>query len=220
MAQIFISHSAKDDDLKNFFNKGFATSSVTAKYEEIEQLLKGTITTEAIKQDISVSNAIFVLLSPNVETLSHTRDWVGFEVGFAAGVGGSNKDIWVFENIRDVGSLEMVIPSFDHYVVYDTSDVALVYVKRIIESYNDMRVLRNMAAGSGGGAMLAQDKVGGAVVGGIIGLIYSALSTGRPEGIEVTCPNPKCLLKYRIHLPQFMMQYRCAKCNHWWVKPQ
>jgi hypothetical protein len=220
MAQIFISHSAKDEVLKNFFNKGFATSSVNAKYEEIEQLLKGTVTTETIKYDITLSSAVFVLLSKNVETLTHTRDWVSFELGFASGVSGGNKDIWVFENISDIGQITMAIPAFDHYVVYDTSDVALVYVKSIIESYNDMRVLKNMAAGSGGGAILAEDKIGGALVGGFIGLIYSHLSTGRPEGIEIICPNPKCLLKYRIHLPQSMRQYRCAKCNQWWTKPQ
>jgi hypothetical protein len=81
MAQIFISHSARDQQLKNFFNQAFATSSVNAKLEEIEQLYKGTITTQQIEQDITLSSAVFVLLSQNVDSLDHTRDWIGYEVG-------------------------------------------------------------------------------------------------------------------------------------------
>ena len=129
MAQIFISHSARDEQLKGFFNKAFATSSVNAKYEEIEQLYKGTITTEAIEQDITISSAVFALLSKTVDSLDHTRDWIGYEVGYAKGAKGGNKDVWVFEHINDAGRLTKVIPNFDHYVVHDTSDTALMYIK-------------------------------------------------------------------------------------------
>jgi hypothetical protein len=219
MAQIFISHSAKDKEYKDWFNQAFATSTVNAKYEEIEALNKGMITTETIKQDIRASSAVFVLLSQNVETLSHTRDWIGFEVGFASGVDGGNKDIWVFENSNDLGRITMALPSFDHYVVYDTVDEALPYIKRIVESYDDSRVLGNMAKAGGGGALFATNPVAGAISGAFLGLLYSALSTDRPTGIEVICSNPRCLLKYRIHLPEFLMQFRCAKCNSWWIKP-
>src|SRR5437016_4433126 len=116
MAQIFISHSASDESYKNFFNQAFATSGVSAKYEEIEQLEKGLITTAQIEFDIKVSNAVFVLLSKNVDSRLHTRDWIGYEVGFAKGANGGNKDVWVFENAADGGSLTKVIPNFDHYV--------------------------------------------------------------------------------------------------------
>jgi hypothetical protein len=113
MAQIFISHSARDEQLKECFNKAFATSSVNAKYEEIEQLDKGTITTEAIEQDITISSAVFTLLSKTVDSLDHTRDWIGYEVGYAKGAKGGNKDVWVFEHINDAGRLTKVIPNFD-----------------------------------------------------------------------------------------------------------
>jgi hypothetical protein len=219
MAQVFISHSARDEAYKSFFNKGFATSVVNAKYEEIEQLLKGAITTEQIKADIVQSSAVFVLLSRNVQMLEHTRDWVTFEVGYAAGASGGKRDIWVFENIQDTGQITIALPAFDHYVVYDTSDGALVYLKQIIESYNDMRVLGHIAAGSAGGAFVSQDRGTGAVIGGIVGLVYSKLSTSRPPGIQIICPNPTCRLNYRIHLPEQMPQFRCAKCNSWWMNP-
>lgn len=217
MAQIFISHSAQDQELKNFFNQAFATSSVNAKYEEIEQLYKGVITTQDVQNDIRNSTAVFVLLSHNVDTLDHTRDWVGYEVGYAKGAQGANKDVWVFEHVNDVGHLTKVIPNFDHYVVYDTSDTALVYMKRIVESYNDLRVLRNTALGATSGAALVQEnRLGGAVALGLASLIYSTLTTDRPQGIEVTC---RCGLKYQIHVPENFVTYRCTKCNDWFYKP-
>lgn len=211
MAQIFISHSARDEQLKTFFNKAFATSSVNAKYEEIEQLYKGTITTEAIEQDITLSSAMFVLLSKNVDSLDHTRDWIGYEVGYAKGAKGGNKDVWVFEHIKDAGHLTKVIPNFDHYVVYDTSDSALMYMKSIVDSYDDIRVAKNTAVGAGLGAVVGMPWVGAG-----LGVLYSSLNTGRPQGIEVICG---CSLKYKIHLPEHLTQYQCAKCRKLWVKP-
>jgi hypothetical protein len=211
MSQIFISHSARDEGLKNFFNKAFATSAVNAKYEEIEQLYNGTITTQQIEQDITFSSAVFVLLSRNVDSLPHTRDWIGHEVGFSKGTHGGNKDVWVFEHIADAGQLTKVIPNFDHYVIYDTSDTALVYLKAIVESYDDGRVLRNIAVGTGLGAMLGKPLIGAGA-----SLIYSNLSTGRPTGIEIICA---CSLKYRIHLPEQLTKYRCPKCRETYYKP-
>src|SRR5438105_3587061 len=187
MAQIFISHSARDENLKDYFNRAFATSNVNAIYEEIERLMNETITTDKVKQDIAQSSAMFVLLSQTVESLSHTRDWVGFEVGYAKGIGGANKDVWVFENVQDRGELRMVLPSFDHYVVYDTSDAALPYLKQIVSSYDDDRVLKNTAVATAGGALLGVPWIGIPV------LIYSALNTGRPAGVEVICSNQRCL---------------------------
>jgi hypothetical protein len=211
MAQIFISHSARDQELKNFFNQAFATSSVYAKYEEIEQLYKGTITTEMIQQDITFSNAVLVLLSQNVDSLDHTRDWIGYEVGYAKGAQGGNKDVWVFEHVNDAGQLTKVIPNFDHYVVYDESDTALMFMKAVVESYDDGRVLRNVAVGTGLGAMVGMPWIGAGVA-----AVYSNLSTGRPVGIETICG---CSLKYRIHLPEQMTQLRCPKCRNWYYRP-
>jgi hypothetical protein len=211
MAQIFISHSALHEQLKGFFNKAFATSSVNAKYEEIEQLYKGTITTEAIEQDITISSAVFALLSKAVDSLDHTRDWIGYEVGYAKGAKGGNKDVWVFEHINDAGRLTKVIPNFDHYVVYDTSDTALMYIKAIVDSYDDIRVAKNTAVGAGLGAVVGMPWVGAG-----LGVLYSSLNTGRPQGIEVICG---CSLKYKIHLPEHLTQYQCPKCRGFWVKP-
>ncbi len=37
------------------------------------------------QQDITLSSAVFVLLSRNVDSLDHTHDWIGYEVGYAKG---------------------------------------------------------------------------------------------------------------------------------------
>jgi hypothetical protein len=211
MAQIFISHSARDTELISFFNKAFATSSVNAKYEEIDQLYRGIVTTEQIQQDIRLSNAMFVLLSQNIDSLDHTRDWVGFESAYAKGADSGNREVWVFEHINDVGHLNKVVPSFDHYVIYDTSDTALVYVKAIVESYDDGRVLKNVAVGAGAGAMAGVPWVGAG-----LGLLYSTLTTGRPQGVEAVCA---CTLKYRSHIPEQIHQFRCPKCRNWFYRP-
>src|SRR6476659_6845636 len=117
MAQIFISHSAKDAKPIEFLNKAFASSNVQAKYEEIEAIATGRRTAAQIRADIAVSNAIMVVLGPNAETLRHTRDWIAWESGNAA-----NKDVWVLEAFEDSAKLSVVIPHLRHYVGFHYND--------------------------------------------------------------------------------------------------
>lgn len=79
MAQIFVSHSAKDKELVAPLSKAFASTPVMA----IDAILKGPVNAARIAQDIRQSNAVCVLLGRHVEELRHTRDWVA---GSAAGV--------------------------------------------------------------------------------------------------------------------------------------
>jgi hypothetical protein len=214
MAQIFISHSAKDKEYKDFFNQAFAASDVSAKYEEIEKLVTGQqITAEKIKNDITQSNAVFVLLSQNIQDISHTNNWVVSETGIAAGLG---REIWLFENIKDSRHLTIATPYFNHYVIYDNVDSVVPYIKDIVESYSDGRVLKNMAKGSIGGAAITKEA-SGAILGAIGGLIYSAVSTGRPPGVEIRCMN--CFAQFHLHVPPWLKSYRCPSCNTWWNNP-
>ena len=92
MAQIFISHSQKDEEILRLFKDAFVGTNVKAIFESLEKIIKGKIPRDQIGRDIENSRAIFVILSQNVEKIPHTRDWVVCETGFA-----KNKDIWVFE---------------------------------------------------------------------------------------------------------------------------
>jgi len=67
VAQIFVSHSSKDTKQLDFLSKAFATTNVQAKYEEVEAILHGRRNAAQIAADIVASNAIMVLLGPNVE---------------------------------------------------------------------------------------------------------------------------------------------------------
>lgn len=81
MAHIFISHSGKDKDLRDFFSNAFAGTKVKAIFEEFEKILIGKVTSEQIARDIENSKAVFVILSQNVQDIPHTRDWVVCETG-------------------------------------------------------------------------------------------------------------------------------------------
>lgn len=207
MAEIFVSHSGKDKDLRDFFSNAFAGTKVRAIFEEFEKIIRGNVSTAHIASDIENSKAVFVILSQNVQGIPHTRDWVVWETGVA-----KNKDIWIFEPFTQFGQISVVTPFLRHYVIFDTIDPWLVYIRRIIESYDDSHVLPTLLLTGGLGALLAEhDKTGGAALGALAGLVLSDKSKERATGIGVTCY--KCSSLYNIHIPQGTNQFRCPVCN-------
>jgi len=208
MAQIFVSHSGKDEDLKYFFSKAFIGTKVVAIYEEFEKILLGAKTSTQIATDIENSKAVFVILSQNVQNIPHTRDWVVWETGVA-----KNKDIWVFEPFNQFGKISIVTPFLRHYVIFDISDPWIGYIRRIIESYDDSHVLPTLLLTGGLGALLAppHDKMGGVAIGTLAGLALSDKSRERATGISISCA--KCSSLYNIHIPEGMNSFRCPVCN-------
>jgi len=206
LAQIFISHSARDTKALDFLNRAFATTNVQAKHEEIEALISGKRTSHQIALDIQFSNAIFVVLGPHVEELRHTRDWVVWESGAASG---TNKDIWVLEAVEDAPRISIVIPRLRHYVQFDYNDSWLIYLRQIIASYDDSHVVKAMAAGAGLGGAISE-SMGGALVGGGIGLLLALNNAQtRLAGFPIMCPN--CQSFYSVHIGLPVM--RCPVCN-------
>ena len=213
MAQIFISHSRNDKDQIHFFLEAFAGSKVKPHLEELEKELPTGINAQKIQQDIQDSNAVFVLLSENVENLKHTRDWVNWECGTAI-----NKDIWIFEPLNSLGKISVVIPRFDHYALFTLTEDWRKYLLAIIESYDDSHVLETLAIPTAGGALLNEkDRMTGAAFGFGLGLFTLLLQnmSKTPLGISVRCGN--CNSNYRIH--QFG-NFRCAICNTKTFLPQ
>lgn len=207
MAQIFISHSSKDADFRNFFSNAFAGANVRAIYEEFEKIYTKKITSEQISKDIENSKAIFVILSQNVQDLPHTRDWVAWETGVA-----KNKDIWIFEPKSQFGNIYVVTPYLRHYVIFDTSEPFFIYLRKIIDSYDDSNVLPTVLATGGIGAALAEkDKMGGAAIGALAGLMIADNSKNRPVGTRIICSN--CNSTYNVHYPKAMKIFRCPVCN-------
>lgn len=208
MAQIFISHSAKDRELVAFFAKAGATTKVKLVFEELEKLVAGTVNTAKIQQDIQSSNAAFILLSANVEHTPYTRDWVVWESGVASS---GNRDIWVFEQQIEQGQINVITPHLRHYVVLVQNDSFLAYIMKVIESYDDSNALAAAAAGAGAGALMGGP--GGALIGAVGGAILSNKAAQRPAGHTVLCG--KCRSSYQLHTPQGMTAFRCPVCNTW-----
>ena len=211
MAQIFVSHSAKDRHLVDLFTRAFASTRVRAIYEEFEAIVHGPATGHRVTSHISQANAIFIVLGRNVEQLKHTRDWVAFESGVAAGSAlQANKDVWVFETVAETDSLSIVIPRLQHYVCLDHNDERWqAYLTQIINSYDDSHVLTAMATGGLAGAA-ATKKPEGALIGIGAGLLLAAITQqARPAGVAVRCP--QCTSVYNAHLA--LQRMRCPVCN-------
>jgi hypothetical protein len=125
MASIFVSHSKNDPNL-DFFHRGFSTTGVKGIFMEYEEMTKPAWT--LIKQNVSYSDAVFVLLSKAVKDKEYTQNWIAFEVGLACH---ANKNVWVFERKDD--QINYAVPYFTHYVLYHPEVVDnFPYVKRII----------------------------------------------------------------------------------------
>jgi MTH538 TIR-like domain (DUF1863) len=205
LAQIFISHSAKDLKPKHFLNQAFATTKVEAKYEEIEAIVSGKRTAAQIRADINASRAIMVVLGQHANELQHTRDWVLWESGTATGIG---KDIWVLEALEDSPRLSIIIPHLRHYVAFDYNDQWLVYLRSIIASYDDSQAMQTIAATAGLGAVFGEGV--GALIGGGLGLLLVAATQPKaPTGLAMTCP--KCGSFYNAHISVAAM--RCPVCS-------
>lgn len=205
MANIFGSHSAKDQDLVSFFNKCRGTAKVGMIWEEIENIIGDDVSADKIKADINQSNAVFIILSSNVEKTPHTRDWVAGEAG-----GANQKDTWVFERSSDLGHISIVIPFARHYVLYEPVDDFIPYVNDIIRSYDDSHILPASALGGGIGAL--SGKVPLAIAGAIAGALFARAGTPTtPQGLLTICP--QCYSSYRVHLLAQWQYFRCPICN-------
>jgi hypothetical protein len=204
VAQIFISHSQLDNDLKNFFAKIFSSTKVKAIWEEYEKIInQQEITSEKINEDIRISNAVFITLSQNIENIRHTRDWINWESGVASA---NNKDIWVFEPFEQLGKITVPIPHLCHYVIFEINASWLNYIYRIITSYDDSNILSTTAS------KLKEITT----LNGLVGDIVDDRLNYRPKGIQIKCIH--CSSIYNIHYPfpangMNRFYFRCPVCN-------
>ena len=136
MAQIFISHSQYDEDIRTFFDEVFAGTKVKAirvEFEKMELKKYNLPLSEFIIHQLKTSDALFVLLGPNINRSQFTQSWVGFETGFAVGWE-HTQHIWVFEPMNHA-PIQFPIPFLHHYVPYVMSDGWHDYIKSIVKAY-------------------------------------------------------------------------------------
>ncbi len=210
MASIFVSHSKEDKEAKHFLLEAFAGTKVKPILEELEPGLPTGSTALKIAQDIKSANAVFVMLSETVEKLAHTRDWINWECGTA-----ESKDIWIFEPYESLGRITIAAPRVTHLVRYSIADNWRVYIRSVIETYDDSHVLTTLASTTGmGAAVMEKDRFTGAIAGFAIGMGALILKdmTKPSFGVAMNCWN--CRSTYRVHLAGNVKEFRCATCNN------
>lgn len=132
MEQIFLSHSRRDEDIRDYFLGIFGLVGFRARAIEFEDIESPPWST--IQEEISNSKAVFLLLGKNVINQGiHTQNWISFEVGLACQM---EKPIWVFEPI-DV-DIPFPVPKFDYYFIYDLNERdSLDKIRDIVQKYAD-----------------------------------------------------------------------------------
>ncbi len=131
--QIFVSHSQNDTDIVTSFDKVFARTGVKSVCMEFEQL--NSPEWLEIRNEISQSEAVFLLLGPNIRSSIYTQNWISFEVGLACAY---SKKVWVFEQINS--KIEFPIPYVTDYMTYNLQDKThFEYVRSIIEGYGERK---------------------------------------------------------------------------------
>ncbi len=93
MGSVFVSHSAKDANGKAFLQSLFGSVTHSAFFYSWEG--PAAPHAQTLKDRISQSTSLFVLLSPRIES-SFTATWVACEVGMALAM---SKPVWVLERL-------------------------------------------------------------------------------------------------------------------------
>ncbi|HYX72384.1 MAG TPA: hypothetical protein VE732_06410 [Nitrososphaera sp.] len=203
MAQIFISHSQRDERIKDLFLRAFRGTGVADIYQEYEDAPPTGVTAEIIERNIEASSALFVLLSETVQGLQHTRDWIVYECGLA-----KNKPIWIFEPHESFGRITVAIPRFNQYVRFRNDSVFRQYIHSIVASYNDSPLLAKLVSTTLGG--LAYGPWGAA--GGLALGLLAFQGQPCPPGIANQCP--QCNRIFGVHIPNIRDLIRCSNCNY------
>ena len=164
---IFVSHSQHDADIRTSFDTIFARAGVRSVCMEFEEMYSPPW--QHIRNEMIGSEAVFLLLGPNVSSSIYTQNWIAFEVGLACALG---KSVWVFE--QEGSYIEFPIPYLTDYMIYDLSDKAhFGYVRDVIQGYGRPPV--------------------------IFGLGDPRTRRGIPHGIPVDCGNGNCMSTYELH---------------------
>jgi len=103
MPAIFVSHSSRDTNGIDFLRSHCTATGVRGHFYSWDGTAPPHGST--IKERITQSDSLLVLLSPQLEDKHASIAWVGFEVGVANGLG---KPVWVLERQMGQGHPDIV----------------------------------------------------------------------------------------------------------------
>lgn len=205
MRQILIVHSSMDDRFQTFFSKIFMTAAVKVSWETYERVNDGTAAREEIKRKIAGSDALFFVLSTDLEFDSLAKKWFPWAIGLAEG-----KDIWVFEHCEDLKRVQPLIPGLTHYAVFYITNAWSDHVGKILEIYEKPKA---PAVSLPEAVLKALTPVEtDAWFNPATGFALFDNSTDQPSGMRAVCPG--CGTAFDLHAPSALKVVRCPACGH------
>lgn len=220
MAEIFISHSRRDPEERDWLRSLFGDTHVRAICKEFGAYMVPPAAD--IAADIQRSKAVFLLLTPGILSSDFTRNWVSFEAASALYYG---RPLWIFEQIETPTEFPIpgIHPNLARYLPYSRTWPDLDdYIRQVICGYEDpdwLGTLQYAAGGAGGGALLGSSRDisspgRGALIGSLLGGGLKLISSlpQPPKGIIlITCPYPLCGVQFELHAP--VSPFPCPTCR-------
>lgn len=129
--EAFLSHSRKDLKIVNSTFKICRRAKIEPNIAEFEEIEKGKLGAEEIREMIDRSELFLMFLSENVKTI-YTQNWISFELGCVyAQKKVKRKFIYVFEPFAQ---LHFPIPYLDYYILYDPKyDPHWDYIEEVMD---------------------------------------------------------------------------------------
>ena len=203
MANIFISHSRRDEDLVTAMAKVLRNIGHNPIIEEfIPEEEKEPVPYEEIRKNVGISDFVFLFLTDNIVATEYTRNWVMFEVSLTAS---AQKRLFVFE--RAGVPIPYPIPYLTDYMIFNadsTNDLLDIQAlsKKLAE-------IPKGVIGAGMGVLLGLPFGPiGLILGGLAGGVLGA--SAAEEILKVQCPY--CGLSFNYYSPHYY-KFSCPSCR-------
>lgn len=140
MKQIFVSHTQKDEEFCDAFDRVIARVGIKAFRSEFEDIQPPAW--KIIKNTIDNSVALFFLVGKELVSSqlqkesqwNHTQNWIAYEIGLACE---KNIDVWA---ICDDVLINFPIPYINNYITVSVKKkTAFDYMRYVLEEYNNER---------------------------------------------------------------------------------
>lgn len=191
--QIFISHSRKDSEGRNFFQRLFSQSNTSGFWYSERGFSPPH--SERIINIMRNCSSLFVVMSPEMEN-SHTSAWISFEVGVAKAMG---KNVWVFEDAQNIAK-DIVVPGANAYVQRPQ-------VLEHVDSYGFLKIIDQ-------GGLIVPKRVIRPENGKIVfDTSDNPLDPDKFYSRWATCGYENCRHSYFRALLKGVKQYRCPACR-------
>ncbi len=203
MSTVFISHSRSDVELVDAISKVLKNVGHTPIIEEfIASEEKNQPPFEEIRNNVEMSDIVFLFLTDNVVSTEYTRNWVMFEVGLTAR---DKKKLYVFE--RSGVPIKYPIPYLTDYMIFDKDSTSNILDIQALAKKTGK--IHPGLIGAAGGALIG-------LVGGPLGILIGTIAGGAigsgfaQEPFKAKCEN--CGIEFHYHSLKYS-KIKCPSCR-------